>query len=41
MLCKKNPKAQKNNHTNLEPTFYVNTLTKRLVVLRNSTSVQK
>lgn len=39
---KQKPPKQKNHHANLEqPTFYVNTLTKMLVVLRNSTSVQK
>lgn len=40
--AKQKPPKQKNHHANLEqPTFYVNTLTKMLVVLRNSTSVQK
>lgn len=40
MLCKKT-KTKKDNQTNLgQPTFHVNTLTKMLVVLRDSTSVQ-
>lgn len=48
MLCKnkqkkkKKKKLKKQNQPNLEqPTFYVNTLTKMLVVLHNPTSVQK
>jgi hypothetical protein len=42
MLCKNPETEQKTKKPNLEqPTFYVNTLTKMLVVLHNFTSVQK
>lgn len=41
MLCN-TPQKNKNNQTYFEQSiFYVSTLTKMLVVLRNSTSVQK